>query len=198
MSDPQQSSAHFSLQELSHITPVDSMEYADIQRAQRLAQTGAPLCRTHAPDHPNPHLVSYFPVVDPDAQALLLGAHRKSGLWLPPGGHVEPGEHPRDTVRRECVEELRMPADFLHPAPLFVTITRTRGAYPHEDISLWYPLRGHVGRVPDYDPSEYSDMRWFALAHLPLAQSDPQLHRFVTKVFSALHTDPKTPLPKAP
>ncbi|MFE5112552.1 hypothetical protein [Streptomyces sp. NPDC056663] len=25
---------------------------------------------------------------------MLLVAHRKAGLWLPAGGHVEPGEDP--------------------------------------------------------------------------------------------------------
>ncbi|MEE3919135.1 NUDIX domain-containing protein [Micromonospora sp. BRA006-A] len=31
-------------------------------------------------------------------------------MWLPSGGHVEPGEHPADTVRRELREELGVAA----------------------------------------------------------------------------------------
>src|ERR1700752_3155259 len=50
---------------------------------------------------PSPHLVSYFLLVDRPAGSVLLCDHRLSGLWLPSGGHVEPGEHPADTVRRE-------------------------------------------------------------------------------------------------
>lgn len=168
--------------ELAEILPLDDREHADIARSVQLILSGASLYRGKQPDMPSPHLVSYFPLVDPDAQAVLLGAHRKSGLWLPPGGHVEPGEHPRNTVRRECVEELREYPAFLHPAPVFVTITRTVSTHPHEDISLWYALRGCVNRLPDYDRGEYTDMRWFALPDLPFAQSDPQLHRFVAKM----------------
>ncbi|MFI5343447.1 MAG: NUDIX domain-containing protein [Chlamydiales bacterium] len=32
--------------------------------------------------------------------------HKKANLWLPAGGHVEPNEHPRETVKREILEEL--------------------------------------------------------------------------------------------
>ena len=185
------------LAEIAAIDPLDDLERADLTRLRALIANGVPLWRGTAPDRPDPHLVSYFPVVDISAQALLLGAHRKSGLWLPPGGHVEAGEHPRDTVRRECVEELRIQADFLHPQALFLTITRTRGAHPHEDISLWYVLRGCTGHLPDYDTGEYTDMRWFNLPDLPFAKSDPQLHRFAEKMFRAFPSAPETPLPLA-
>ncbi|MGV9748387.1 NUDIX domain-containing protein [Rhodococcus zopfii] len=38
--------------------------------------------------------------------------HIGAGLWLPTGGHVEPGEHPLDTAIRETREELGIDADF--------------------------------------------------------------------------------------
>lgn len=40
-------------------------------------------------------------------------------MWLPPGGHVEPGEDPWQTVVRECREELHIDA-----VPSSVTGTR--------------------------------------------------------------------------
>jgi len=43
--------------------------------------------------------VSYLLLVDRPAGSVLLCDHRLSGLWLPAGGHVEPGEHPLGTVR---------------------------------------------------------------------------------------------------
>jgi 8-oxo-dGTP pyrophosphatase MutT (NUDIX family) len=36
---------------------------------------------------------------------VLLHRHRKQGLWLPPGGHIEPNELPDDAARREVFEE---------------------------------------------------------------------------------------------
>lgn len=180
--DQQLATAQFFFQELSCIAPADQAEEADIERAQRLAQSGTPLCRTLTPNQPDPHLVSYFPVVDPEADAILLGEHRKAGLWLPPGGHVEPGEHPRQTVQRECLEELRQNAEFLFPAPFFFTITRTVGALQHEDMSLWYVLKGDARTLPEFDGAEWVSMRWFPCASLPKTGTDPNLGRFAAKV----------------
>ncbi|MBP7875908.1 NUDIX domain-containing protein [Candidatus Woesebacteria bacterium] len=36
---------------------------------------------------------------------ILLIKHKKIGLWLAPGGHVEPGELPHRAAERECFEE---------------------------------------------------------------------------------------------
>ena len=46
---------------------------------------------------------------------VLLVNHINAGLWLPPGGHVEPDEHPAQTASREALEELGIaerPASF--------------------------------------------------------------------------------------
>jgi len=65
-------------------------------RALAWIDSGAPLWRTEAPATPDPHLVTYFLPFDAARDRLLLVDHRKAGLWLPPGGHVEPGEDPRE------------------------------------------------------------------------------------------------------
>ncbi|MEV4702232.1 NUDIX domain-containing protein [Actinoplanes sp. NPDC049316] len=44
--------------------------------------------------------------VDPGTGDVLLVDHRNARLWLPPGGHVEPGEAPAVTAGRELAEEL--------------------------------------------------------------------------------------------
>ena len=36
---------------------------------------------------------------------VLLHLHRKLGMWLPPGGHIERGELPDDAAVREVFEE---------------------------------------------------------------------------------------------
>jgi len=37
---------------------------------------------------------------------LLLVEHKKLGLWLPVGGHIEPGEIPDEAMLREAKEEV--------------------------------------------------------------------------------------------
>ena len=170
------------------ISPLDEPEREHISGALEWIASGKPLCRIEKPATPPMHLVSYFVVVDPLRGLILLTDHIKSGLWLPTGGQVEPGEDPRDTVRRESAEELNLEASFLVPDPIFITITETVGSTAgHTDVSLWYLLTGDGSLAIDFDPGEFHSVRWFPLDELPLHRSDPHIERFVRKLLSLLH-----------
>ncbi|MGW6144798.1 NUDIX domain-containing protein [Streptomyces sp. NPDC055140] len=111
------------------------------------------------------HLVSHFVVLDDARGQLLLVAHRKAGLWLPAGGHVEPGEDPWATVVRECREELGIEAvasPIAGEHPLFLTVTRTRRHGVHTDVSLWYLLNADADAdtITSNDRSEFDTIRW--------------------------------------
>ncbi|MFJ2756465.1 NUDIX hydrolase [Nocardioides sp. NPDC087217] len=179
---------------------VDSIEPMDPVESGHIADASAWLCvtndvfrRTTAPTEPAKHLVSYFLLVDPVSGHILLGDHRKSGLWLPPGGHVEPGENPADTVRRECLEELGVEARFhpdLGPRPLFITVTTTRPDRPdpHTDVSLWFVLAHdhRVAVVPD--EREYAGVRWWTPSEIRAADArffDPHMGRMLDKLRTA-------------
>ncbi|MDH6128823.1 hypothetical protein [Kitasatospora sp. GP82] len=73
------------LQDLAAISAWDSMEAQHLRETAAWISSGAPLDRI-AFDVPDPHLVAYFIVADPDREELLLGHHIKSGLRLPAGG----------------------------------------------------------------------------------------------------------------
>ena len=45
--------------------------------------------------------------------ATLLHWHRKVGLWLPPGGHIEANEEPVQAARREALEETGFEVEIL-------------------------------------------------------------------------------------
>ena len=166
---------------VSGIAPFDTTEAEDLARALDWIDSGVELARVRKPATPGVQLVSYFLPIDGDR--VLLGAHRGSGLWLPPGGHVEPAEHPTDTVRRECREELKAIADFQTEDPVFLTWTQTQGAPEtrHVDVSLWYLLRGNGRVVPEFDVTEFSDMRWFSADSLPQG-AEPNLPRLLAKL----------------
>ncbi len=169
--------------EIQSIRAFDAIEREHISYTLRWVASGAPLCRTQKPDLPAQHLVAYFVLFDLASAKLLLVDHKNSGLWLPSGGHVEPGEHPKTTVRREGVEELSSDASFLSEEPLFLTISQTVGATAgHIDISLWYVLNGDSLQNLWFDPEEFHQIRWFALAELPFERADPHLQRFVSKL----------------
>ena len=165
------------------IKPSDRLEEQHIQDTLTWIQSGATLFRIEKPDVPTKHLVSYFVLFDEAAQKILLVDHKKAQLWLPSGGHVEIDEHPKDTVVRECFEELDFYPEFWQDAPLFITSTLTVGLTAgHTDVSLWYVVRGDSQVVYRYDAEEFHGIQWFGLDEIPYARSDPHMKRFVKKL----------------
>ena len=170
---------------LHEIEPHDALEREHVETTLAWIASGAPLYRLTRADDPPQHLVAYFLLYDAAQQKLLLVDHKKAGLWLPSGGHVEVDEPPETTVTREVLEELDTDASFLLEAPLFLTVTTTVGTVaPHIDVSLWYVLRGDATQVPWFDAGEFHQVAWFSLDALPLDRCDPHLARFVAKLRS--------------
>jgi 8-oxo-dGTP diphosphatase len=169
--------------EIASIAPLDALERSHIDDTLAWIDSGEELCRTAKPATPPRHLVSYFVCVDGDH--VLLVDHADARLWLPTGGHVEPGEHPRVTVVREAVEELGIDAVFLHDAPLMITCTETVGITAgHTDVSLWYVLAGDHAAPITFDAGEFNGAAWFPFDDVPLERSDPHMSRFLRKLVS--------------
>src|SRR5690348_6040275 len=121
---------------VSTLTPGDELEGR--HQAGTLAWLAATddVYRRVKPDTPPRHLVSYVVPIDPADGSTLLVVHRNAGLWLPPGSHVEPDEHPERTARRELTEELCVDGSAVDPTPAFLTVTQTVGVDAgHTDVS---------------------------------------------------------------
>ncbi len=179
--------------EIELIAPYDELEKQHIANTLEWIASGAAIFRIKKPDVPSQHLVSYFVLVDTARRALLLGDHVTSLLQLPSGGHVEPNEHPVDTVERECQEELGKVARFLYDRhPFFVTVTNTNplsGVGQHTDVSLWYLLEGDTFEHIDFDRREFHDVTWWTFDEIMETPSDifdPHLHRFTQKLIRYL------------
>jgi 8-oxo-dGTP pyrophosphatase MutT (NUDIX family) len=169
--------------EFESINPLDALELQHRQDALAWVDSGAPLFRTAKPATPPKHLVSYFAVVD--GESILLVDHKNAQLWLPPGGHVEPEEHPRATVAREVREELGFAPAHEIAAPLMVTCTTTVGLTAgHTDVSLWYVVIAKRSQTLAYDAQEFNGVNWFEFQDAPLDRSDPHLERFIRKLRS--------------
>lgn len=167
--------------ELEAIEPLDHLEQEHLADALAWVDSGAELFRLAKPATPPKHLVSYFALVDTDH--ILLVDHKNAQLWLPTGGHVEPGEHPRTTVLRELEEELSVSTTPIVEAPLMVTCMKTVGVTAgHVDVSLWYVVSGNRSDNLRYDENEFNAVCWFPFSDIPLDRSDPYLGRFITKL----------------
>ncbi len=172
-------------QMIDKIMPFDEIEAEQIAFVQTWLNSGVEIFRIEKPATPDTHLVSYFVLVDELNQKILLVDHRKAKLWLPSGGHVELGEHPKETVKREILEELGIHAEFLYEDPFFLTVTKAVGLTAgHTDVSLWYVLKGDCQIALEYDQEEFNGITWFDISKIPYEKSDPHMGRFIQKFIS--------------
>jgi XTP/dITP diphosphohydrolase len=113
-------------------------------------------------------------VVHPDGNRVLLIDHVKSGLLLPPGGHVEPGEPLAEAVIREVREETGIEAEIIagpvpsyppvltHPVPF--AVIEARAADPvngdHQHIDALYVCRAPSDLTGQVDQREVTSAMW--------------------------------------
>ncbi|MBM3260988.1 NUDIX domain-containing protein [Candidatus Kaiserbacteria bacterium] len=107
-----------------------------------------------------------------DNGKVFLHKHKKRGIWLPPGGHIELDEDPNQAALREVKEEVGFDVDLVGGSRLPFTFTngtqdlvppmflnRHRISETHEHVDLLYFARCVGGElVPE---EEGIEMRWF-------------------------------------
>jgi 8-oxo-dGTP diphosphatase len=175
---------------VAEITPLAALESQHITDTLRWLQSTDDVFRRSKPATPERHLVSYVVILDREIFDVLLVDHVNAGLFLPPGGHVEPGEHPAAAARRECREELGIEASFPESAcPAFVTVNTTTGLDAgHTEVSLWFISDGSRRVEVTVDQVEFRGYRWWALEEVASATGedfDPHFQRFMRKVLLA-------------
>lgn len=114
---------------------------------------------------------------------VLLVHHNRFGKWVPPGGHIEPGETFAQTAVREFKEEtgllvrvLSSQAAEIHPpdanatpepVPFYVDLEREGFRVPA--VAQYYFVQrqdGTTGQEPCAQPEEVFDAAWFTLNDL--------------------------------
>ena len=168
---------------LGALRAADATEAAHLERMhQRLDGPADPFSRSsYAPGH---FTASAF-VLSPESDSLLLILHGKLGLWLQPGGHVEPGD--ADMVaaaRREVAEEVGLPAlELLGEGILDVDIHRipARKVEPeHEHFDIRFLFRASSRAF--VQGSEVAGAKWVALGEIGETHSDPSVQRALSKI----------------
>jgi 8-oxo-dGTP pyrophosphatase MutT (NUDIX family) len=165
------------LRRLLHaLKPADEREQS--HRARTLAlldDSAAPFSRAQfAPGHVT---ASAF-VTNPARDALLLILHGKLGLWLQPGGHVEPDDTDvLATARREVREELGIEAlDIVGDGLLDIDVHQipARVADPaHEHFDVRFLFSTAADRFEA--GSDARAARWVPISALLGSRPDPSL-----------------------
>ena len=124
------------------------------------------------------HFVATALIVDLSENAkVLLIKHKKSGKWLPPGGHLDENELPDDCVLREVKEETALSVEIISEAldvsgedvetlhtPLLVQLEDIDEEHQHVDLQ--YLCKAKEGKVHEGKHEEHDGISWFSEAEL--------------------------------
>ena len=146
------------------LTPVDEREAESQQRFL------VELDRLERPfdEHADAtHVTSSAIVTGP--RGVLLHLHRRLGMWLQPGGHIDEGETPEDAAVREVLEETGIACT----DPVLVHVDVHPGPKGHTHLDLRYLFSG-VDADPCPPAEESQDVLWFGWDDA-IAIADPGL-----------------------
>ncbi len=170
------------------ITPLDEKEQKLQAESIRWILSGEDMFRITRPNIPPKHWIVYMPVLDLERDMILLGDHIKSNLWLPAGGHVDPWEHPHHTALRELEEELFVKGEFINDDAFMLSshgvltsANDSKATINHEDIALWYLMKGDSHIEWSFDKREFRSLKWYAYDSIPKG-TESNMERFFKKL----------------
>ena|SRR3989344_4132666 len=113
-------------------------------------------------EDPIDHFGVFFWPYNQKTKQVFIVHHKKSGKWLAPGGHIEKGELPIDTVVREMQEELGFRPKRLTLVPFMISITPVVYLYGYQckiHYDIWFGISTSGGEFT-VDPKEFHTTRW--------------------------------------
>lgn len=176
-------------EQLRGFTPADANEAGFVARMLELARREAACERSHF--EPGHFTASAF-VLSPDHRDVVLIHHKKLGIWVQPGGHVEATDTDlRSAARREVLEEVGLGdlTPIAHGAsPLFdvdihlIPARKVDPAHEHFDVRFAFvaPTRTLV------HSEEVADLRWVPLTEVHTLATDESVMRAVKKLRALL------------
>ena len=146
-------------------------------------------------EDPISHFCCYFFPFNPATRQVFIVHHKKSGLWLAPGGHIDKDEHPMQTINREIEEELGVKDKIKNKIqPFLLTITPINNSVQSckEHLDFWYrfPTDGSEFNV---DLREFYDTKWLSIDEARKLMTDPPNLQALDKMEELFNRlDPRT------
>jgi len=142
-------------------------------------------------------------ILSPDGKSTLLIRHRKLGVWVYPGGHIEKDENPMECAIREAKEETGADFDLLSSSGVKIK-SRVASSMPmplvimDEDVPYKKAHHRHfdmiyLGRAKSMRftaNKESTDCRWFTRAEAMKADTFSNIRKIINygfKVYDNLY-----------
>ncbi|MDQ3350360.1 MAG: NUDIX domain-containing protein [Actinomycetota bacterium] len=142
--------------------PVDERERASISSfLEHVDRLVAPFDEEASPVH-----VTGSAVIVGE-RGVVLHRHRRLGIWVQPGGHIDTGETPWEAALREAREETGLPVvaapiDPVRRRPPLLHVDVHDGGRGHRHLDLRYLM--HCDPIePAPPPGESQDVEWLDL-----------------------------------
>jgi 8-oxo-dGTP pyrophosphatase MutT (NUDIX family) len=144
-------------------------------------------------ENPQSHFCVYFAAYDPEVKEIFMGHHKKSGLWLFNGGHIDEGETISESLAREIGEEWGMEiGDFKIQNPELLTITKIDNPTKqtcklHFDIWHFIPVDKNTFHPdPEKLAEEFHEVQWLSPEEAKKIAVDPNTIKGIAFISSNL------------
>lgn len=125
------------------------------------------------------HVTASAIVLAPDG-CTLLHRHKRLGIWLQPGGHLDPGEDPGQAAVRETREETGLSARHPEHGPQLVHVDVHEGPRGHVHLDLRYLLTADAATELMPGVGESPDVAWFPTEEVAGRFGDASLAAAIT------------------
>ncbi len=127
-------------------------------------------------ENPKSHFCVYSLPYNSEKKKVFIVHHKKAGLWIAPGGHIDKGEDLLQTLNREISEELGVKNAFKkQPFPFLLTVTPidnlVQPCKTHYDVWFIFPTDGSNF---DVDSEEFYETRWLTIEEARKIVTDPE------------------------
>jgi ADP-ribose pyrophosphatase YjhB (NUDIX family) len=136
-------------------------------------------------------------IVFDEQDRVLLVHHNQIGLWLYPGGHIEPNEDPAQAAHREVLEETGISTEvisggmFVHPAVtthatpytiIEMNVTDTKVGQ-HRHVDFVYVLRAVAGS-PTPQAVEVTGAQWVPVTEVASLSTPAELPLLISNALT--------------
>jgi 8-oxo-dGTP pyrophosphatase MutT (NUDIX family) len=167
-----QSLSDYLIQTINRINPPQYQEFLDRVSQGQLTRD----------ENPASHFSTFFVAIDISQKQVFIGHHKKADLWIFNGGHIDLGELPHATIRREMLEEWGIdPVPNIDLTPQLLTITQInknniRKCRTHFDIWYFIPVNKNTFH-PDQKllSTEFFQTKWMSITDAKIIAVDPNM-----------------------